>query len=278
MRSNAWLAFAWLLCGCAAPGEPVVAAPVTTTAPSPAATPAPPALMVSPAPAPTVVTTPDTPPSVPPPAGPVPIEKLPGAVWPPPGGWDPPPCEVEASTSLVKRGAAYEISAHLRNRTKNSLEIQVPDRCPQGPAVFHGLGENYDYYGACTAGACASPREPVRLSLAPGQSVVVATVRVVPAGEGCNRPLEPGSYLVSFGISTGHLLCGGSAAHFDVAAPPQKPRTPTPVKKCPPPLACGIACPGGNFARDENGCSTCGCANGPSAIEPSAPGRRPPAQ
>ena len=30
-----------------------------------------------------------------------------------------------------------------------------------------------------------------------------------------------------------------------------------------------------NFARDENGCSTCGCANGPSVTVPSEPGRPP---
>lgn len=45
--------------------------------------------------------------------------------------------------------------------------------------------------------------------------------------------------------------------------PATKPPTKTPPKpaerRCPPQPACGIACPNGNYAHDENGCSLCGC-------------------
>lgn len=227
MSSRAWLVL--LLFGCATnrrepaaltPAPPRVVHPTAPVAP----TPSPPA---------PVVTAPSAEPSAPPPAvpGPPPLEKLPGAVWPPPGGWDPPPCELESSTTLVKRGAAYEVRAQLRNLTKKELEVEAPDRCPQGPAVFHGLSEGYDYYGACTAGACAMPREPVRFSLAPGQSLVVATVVIEPAGKSCNAPLAPGKYVLSFGISTGYRLCEGSAAEFEQAGPPEKPRPQSAAKK-----------------------------------------------
>lgn len=207
-----------------------------------------------------------------------PERPYPGAVWPPPGGWNPPPCEIEASTVLVTRGAVYEITARLRNRSTKPIEVVAPDRCPQGPAYFHGLGENYDYYGTCAAGACAAPRPSVRLRIPAGKSLDVATIRVDPAGNGCNPPLEPGAYAVSFGIPNQSAFCGGPAAQFERKSPTPPARPVAPAKKCPPQPACGIACPGGDFARDENGCSTCGCAKGPSAIAPSEPGRPPPAQ
>lgn len=216
--------FALLLSGCATNArEAAVARPAPPPAESPVLVALPPA---SPAP---VVTAPSPAPSAPQPhvMGPTPIEKLPGAVWPPPGGWDPPPCELETSTTLVKRGAAFEVSARLRNLSKKVLEIEAPDRCPGGPAVFHGLGQGYDYYATCTAGACAGPRDPVRLTLAPGQSIVVATLVIEPAGQTCNAPLAPGKYTLSFGIPSGYRLCGGPAAQFEHAGPPQKPRPPS---------------------------------------------------
>jgi hypothetical protein len=108
--------------------------------------------------------------------------------------------------------------------------------------------------------------------MSPGQSIEVTTIRVEPDGNGCNAPLEPGTYFVSFGMSTGHVLCGGPAAHFDRKAMPAKARKASAAKKCPPQPACGIACPGGRFARDENGCSTCGCAKGPAVVVPAEPG------
>jgi hypothetical protein len=173
---------------------------------------------------------------------------------------------------LVKRGAAFEITARLKNLSKNPLEVEAPDRCPQGPAYFHGLGEDYDYYGACTQGACTSPRAPFRLLIPVGETVDVATIQVDPAGNGCNAPLPPGAYAVSFGIPTKNVYCGGPAAQFERKAPPEtKPRTAAPPKKCATQPACGIACPGGNYARDEHGCSTCSCANGPSRIAPTEP-------
>lgn len=204
-----------------------------------------------------------------------PDRPLPGAVWPPPEGWSPPPCELQTSTVLVKRGAAFEITARLKNLSKSPLEVEAPDRCPEGPAYFHGLGENYDYYGACAQGACASAPATLRLLVPAGQTVDVATILVDPAGNGCNAPLEPGAYTISFRIPSRNVFCDGLAAQFEKKAPPGKPRRATPSKQCPPQPACGIACPGGNYARDEHGCSTCGCANAPSGIAPNEPGPAP---
>lgn len=50
-------------------------------------------------------------------------------------------------------------------------------------------------------------------------------------------------------------------------APPARPATPPPTKaplkppaqRCPRQPACGIACPSGNYAHDEHGCSLCAC-------------------
>ena len=82
-----------------------------------------------------------------------------GAVWPPPGeGWTPPPCQLEASTVVRRRASVFEVTARLKNVTSELIVVEMPDRCPQGPAVFSGLPEGYDYYHSCTKGACGGRR------------------------------------------------------------------------------------------------------------------------
>jgi hypothetical protein len=183
------------------------------------------------------------------------MPELPGAIWPPPGGWEPPPCELETVTKLVRRGGGFDVTAALRNVTKQKLDVDVPDRCPQGPAVFHGLGDEYDYYTSCTRGACAGPRATNRVSIEPGETVELASIRIDPQHGSCNRPLVPGRYTLSFGVQTKQRLCGGTPATLDVGSPSPAPK---PKRACPPAPACGIGCPGG-YRDDPDGCSTCAC-------------------
>ncbi len=198
----------------------------------------------------------------------------PGAIWPPPGGWTPPPCVLESTAKVTRRGALFHVSAMLRNLTNEQLELELPDRCPQGAAQFSGLPAGFDYYGSCVAGACAEPRSNVHLSLAPGQALELAAIDIDPKQTSCNAPLPPGQYQLGFGIATNLRVCGGNPGKIEISARPSKPVSATPAKPkgpCQPWPACAIACPGGRYAHDENGCAICGCEP-----EPFAPARTAP--
>jgi hypothetical protein len=196
--------------------------------------------------------------------------RFPGAMWPPPGYVEKhEPCQLETVTNVARRGAVYLLTARVKNVTKSKLDVSVPDRCPQGPAAFQGLRAGYDYYAACTKGACAGPREPRRFTLAPGESMEIAAVEIEPARSQCDGALEPGSYTMSFSFETPLKLCTGQLPVLEVPSP--KPAVRKPSGPCPPQPACGIACPGGAFAVDENGCTQCACAERTPSIGPQVP-------
>ena len=175
---------------------------------------------------------------------------------------------------MRRRGKVYEVTARLRNLTKEALVVEMPDRCPQGPAIFHGLRDGYDYYVSCMKGACMGGRPPIRHSIPAGQTIDVESIEINPVDGNCNTPLEPGSYRLSFAFQTPLRLCGGPTATLEVRPPATKPPPPAkPTKPCPPMPTCGIACPGGEFARDADGCSTCGCVKNPLRATPIEPGR-----
>ena len=187
-----------------------------------------------------------------------------GAVWPPPGGWTPPPCELESTALVTHSGSVFKVRALLRNLTKAQLELDTLDQCPRGPANFGGLPEGYDYYRSCAAGACL-PHPALHFSLAPGQSVQVAAIEIDPQQTSCNAPLAPGHYTLGFNVQAKQRVCGGKQGAIDVpevaakaTLKPLKPKSP-----CPRGPACGIACPSGRYAHDANGCSVCGCEPDP---------------
>jgi hypothetical protein len=196
-------------------------------------------------------------------------KQRPGAVWPPPG-WVPPACEVEVSTRAVRRGRAYIVTALAKNKSNEPVTLNLPSRCPQGPVVFHGLGEGYDYYGSCAMGACAGPREPERFRLAPGQTVELAAVQIDPGGAGCTVALPEGKHAVTFTVPRAGQVCVGTFASVEgpPAPKPKAPAKPPPRATCPPMPTCGLACPSGEFARDANGCPTCGCVDRRGILQP----------
>ena len=151
-----------------------------------------------------------------------------GAVWPPPGeDSTPPPCQLEALTVARRRASVFEVTARLKNVTSDALVVEMPDRCPQGPAIFSGLPEGYDYYHSCTKGACGGRRAPIRHSIAAGQSLEIDAIEIDPAGAGCNRPLAPSDYSLGFSFQTPLRVCGGANAKLSVRASAQKqPKTP----------------------------------------------------
>ena len=193
------------------------------------------------------------------------LPKFPGAIAETPG-WTPPPCELETTAVVRRTGATFHVSAMMRNLTKVKLELTLPDRCPSGPANFSGLRDGYDYYAACASGACATPRPELRYTLAPGQAVEITSLEIDPKQTSCNAVLTAGHYSLGFSVQTVRRVCGGKPGEFEVVEakakplPPAKPRAP-----CPRGPACGIACPGGRFAHDANGCSVCGCEPDPMA-------------
>jgi hypothetical protein len=218
-----------------------------------------------------VAPAPESPPAAPE-LAPIELEqRLPGAVWPPPGYVEKhEPCQLETVTNVARRGPAYVLTARVKNVTKGKLDVSVPDRCPQGAAAFQGLRAGYDYYAACTKGACAGPRESRRFTLAPGESVELAAVEINPARSQCDGALEPGSYPMSFSFETPLKLCTGQLPVLEVPSP--KPAVRKPSGSCPPQPACGIACPGGALAVDENGCTQCACAERTPSVGPQVPG------
>lgn len=152
-----------------------------------------------------------------------------------------------------------EVTALAKNKSSKEITLSLPSRCPQGPVVFQGLGDGYDYYGTCAKGACAGPRDPERFTLPSGRTVELAAIEVDPKGGACTPPLPPGRHRISFTVPHGGEVCAGTFATLEVREAPKPPPEPARKASCPPMPACGIACPGGAFARDANGCPLCGC-------------------
>lgn len=153
------------------------------------------------------------------------------------------------------------------------MEITLRHACPGGPLSFVGLGQGFDYYGTCNMGACIEPDAQTRLLVpAGGQTITVASLSWPEAGDGCRAKLEPGRYDINgFGelvAPEGSSLCGLAHTRLEIPAPP---KPPTPAHRCPPMPTCGLACEGGAFARDENGCSRCACADEPWGTRPKRP-------
>jgi len=180
-------------------------------------------------------------------------------------------CQLETATTIKRRGDFYEVVAWLKNQTNQTLEVDMPDRCPQGAAIFRGLPEGYDYYRSCTKGACMGGRPPIRHSIPAGATIDVEAIEIDPVNANCNRPLEPGRYVVSFAFETPLVLCAGPIATLEHSVPAK----PAPARKtkspCPPMPACGLACPGSTLATDANGCTLCACAEEPFAPRPASP-------
>ena len=144
------------------------------------------------------------------------------ALVPTNGGTERASCQLETATTIKRRGDVYEVVAWLKNPTNKTLEVDMPDRCPQGAAIFQGLPDGYDYYRSCTKGACMGGRPPIHHSIPAGGSIDVEAIEIDPVNANCNRPLEPGRYAVSFAFETSLALCSGPSATFEhrVASPP----------------------------------------------------------
>jgi hypothetical protein len=162
------------------------------------------------------------------------------------------------------------VTALAKNKSEKPVTLSLPSRCPEGPVAFHGLGERYDYYRSCAKGACAGPREPERFTISPGQTMELAAIEIDPNGGDCTAALPTGRYTVSFSVPFSGQGCAGTFATVDGRAAPKQPPPVKPATRaeCPSAPACGIACPGGEYARDDNGCTTCGCLDRRGILSP----------
>lgn len=131
-------------------------------------------------------------------------------------------CQLETSTTIKRRGDVYEVVAWLKNKTNQTLEVDMPDRCPQGAAVFQGLPDGYDYYRSCTKGACMGNRPPIHHSIPAGKAIDVEAIDIDPVNPNCNRPLAPGTYRPTFTFETPLALCTGPVATFEHPARPAR--------------------------------------------------------
>jgi hypothetical protein len=188
-------------------------------------------------------------------------------------------CELERSTIVSRHGATFEVTAQIRNRTARPIDLELPDRCPLGPASFRGLTNDYDYCDACARGACVPPRANLHAALAPGETSQLQVIEIDPSKSQCNAALEPGKYTLDFDIASSLRQCAGALGHLELTRPrdtpgeaPPKPaaQPPKPTVRCKPGPACGLACPSGRYAHDANGCSVCGCEPDPFSTRPSA--------
>lgn len=184
------------------------------------------------------------------------------------------PCALRVrTTATAEADGTLTLRAYAASASDDPVELVLPDRCPNGPGTFTGLPAGYDVYGTCNAGACP-PAPPRRLTLDDAWTEL-AQASLDPRGGVCNAPLPAGHYAIGFELDTEVSVCLLGAAAFEVAptptvrtrptrpaptTPPAPPTAPSPTTRaCPPMPACGLACPAGGFARDENGCTLCAC-------------------
>ncbi|MBK8172149.1 MAG: hypothetical protein IPK60_17640 [Sandaracinaceae bacterium] len=184
-------------------------------------------------------------------------------------------CELELRVSTMPADAGRTVlNATLLNRTQAPIEVTLPDRCPAGPIDFDGLGEGFDYYEACAAGACPGPRTPRVVQIAAGQTVQVATASLEFASSACQRLPSPGHYTITpLPLQSASRVCTYGVGIDVQAEPPPAPPPPAPPVvpapsapqafhssnpyACQSPSDCVISCP------SAPGCCgwPCGCSH-----------------
>lgn len=171
--------------------------------------------------------------------------------------------QLELTAELV--GTEVTVRATLASNSDEAVKLTLRSPCPGGPVSFSGPEEErYEYNGTCNAGPCREADKPLTVSLPAGRrKVEVASTSFSLKGDACVPEFSRGTHEV-YGHAEvlspqGATICGSAFTTFAVPETEKKraPRAPAP---CPPQPVCGLACPSGGFARDENGCFLCACA------------------
>lgn len=104
-----------------------------------------------------------------------------------------------AISTMVTGDAEVTLTAAVTNVSGASQTFTVYEPCPDGLVTFDGLGDGYDYYGSCLAGACPTSGEVVSYTLGDGETLDVAATLSV-AGDSCNQPLDASEYELGGGL------------------------------------------------------------------------------
>lgn len=109
--------------------------------------------------------------------------------------------------TTVSAGDSVTLVATASNPTSAAVSLPLLDPCPDGIAIFDGLGDGYDPYGSCSAGDCATSGDPLDVVVEPGELVELARVEIDTGGDTCNEPLALGRYSVQLDLplTTGEL-------------------------------------------------------------------------
>lgn len=106
-------------------------------------------------------------------------------------------CAVVLQLEVQERDTLRRLRVSARNVSGRLLSFDLPERCPHGLIAFEGLGADYDYYGTCSAGACAGWPKTRRITLPAGATQPITEAHVDTNGRSpCTKPLPPGRYTV----------------------------------------------------------------------------------
>lgn len=202
-----------------------------------------------PAPEPTPPPTPRPPPKPIPPPRPRPPKKPLPTLRPAPPKLTSCVVGVEVVQTRTEEGARLE--GFVTNRSSRPVTMTLQHPCPSPPMSFEGLPAGVFAFQTCTMGPCVT-NEPLVVTLAPSERRLLATGFVSWSGGPCSAPVEPQTFSVRGVLrfeGAGVAMC--EMAKAAPATPP-----------CPRPEPCGVYCEFGQ-AKDENGCTTCGCNPNP---------------
>ncbi len=141
-------------------------------------------------------------------------------------------------------GDAFAIEVLAENTSAAPLDFDLEARCPGGIVDLVGLGEGYDYYSRCAAGACLGTPASRHVHLDVHQRDTLASTTLLARGGSCTAPLKPGRHSLQAVAPPLSISVCSEAAVFDVPAlepPPAlvvtRPLAPSPpVAPAPPPI------------------------------------------
>ncbi|MBL8938385.1 MAG: hypothetical protein JNM69_27715 [Archangium sp.] len=214
----------------------------------------PPRMLPKPPPKPAPAPEPKPPPRPQPPPKPIPPPRPAPPQKPAPTLRPAPPkltsCVVGLEVVQTRTGEGATLEGFVTNRTSRAVTMTLQNPCPTPPMAFEGLPPGVFAFQTCAMGPCVS-REPIVVTLAPKERRLLATGFVPWSGGPCSAPVEPQVFSVR------------GVVRFEGAAlvTCEVPKAVT-APKCPRPEPCGVYCEFGQ-AKDENGCTTCGCNPNP---------------
>ncbi len=191
----------------------------------------------------------------------------PAPVKPPPPPKPAPACALGLQVDQHFTAEGLRLEGFVLNRTAKALRFSLVNACPNPPLQFSGLPVGVSAFDTCAAGPCVK-RDPIQVTLKAGERRQLATGFAPWAGNTCSAPLV----VDDFRLTAQLAFAGSSVSTCTVPGTVQTTPVRLPPSTCPPPEPCGVYCPYGT-AKDERGCSTCGCNPSPLTVPSPSPTR-----